>query len=582
MAVDKSFILKAFRNERDLLYFDTSSYYNSTVLSARYVSVKNPLIWSAWDIVFSYTTYFSSSIDKDDFMQLAADVIQLDLAATVHHSDGFLIWKSDKLYVEPFNIPQEPFIRLNRAKIILPQNLKPYQAQCALQSAQLKFFDDTFISPMAQKSMLFFRAFLDPCDMITESSTIRLYPSITVHQNGVFQMHFRVMSNGVPISTKDFIDKFLNAPMILARDILVPPALFLLDARKVLLEDEVLSNRNENLKHWLRVNEMVEKFTILDEGGEEYFDHYLISINPEESKSGPALSLSILTNMIGNALETLLNKPRLGKEYQILGKKKSKYNQGDFWSGRPTVYMLDMDQHPKKASEIYEKYSEDLEYIAARSTGILTNKNYLGDSLRSADDYLSYVAKSINLFVYSSNGIDVHSGSDPNGNELVYRLQSQVDFADFISGSLWQCEEISLKHATTVEELISNRENQTLYDYLSRRPFVYGELDDWFKALQKIKDVDSIKNAITFNTTLNLEKFKEKRNFKRQQFQWLMAALLGIIAAGTSGGTLIGLLWTGIGMPEQAQIFYSGLSMAIVGALFALFYKLFVEPLKVP
>lgn len=133
-------------------------------------------------------------------------------------------------------------------------------------------------------------------------------------------------------------------------------------------------------------------------------------------------------------------------------------------------------------------------------------------------------------------------------------------------------------HARTVEELINNRERQTFYDYASRHPFHYGELNDWFAVVQKSRNMDATRASIAFNTTLNLEKFKERRNFRRQQFQWLMAALLGVIAAGTSGGKLVSLIWEGMGGTPQTEFLYAIMAMIVVASIFSVSYRVFVEP----
>lgn len=542
----------------------------------------NLLIWSGWNIIFSYTTYFDKAIQHDHFMQLAADVVQSGLAVVSHYSEGFLIWKSQEVHAEAFGIQQEPFVRRSSADIEFPDGLNPYQMQCAFQAAQLHFYEQNVVSPMVAKEMSYFRAFLDPCELQIEGNNILLYPTIIVHRNGVFQMQFRLLSNGNLVSTRELIDRFLNSPMAAAKDILLPPALMRLDARKLLFEDEYYGKRSAHQSEWNRLNSIIEQATFRVEGDPDSFDHDLISIDPEGKGRGPQSSLATLTTMLGNALETLLNQPRMGWKYRLLGPKKPRYTQGNFWSGEPAVYLLTMRDQPKTATELQAKYAPELGHIMVRSKDISTTQaqKQLGASLRMADDYLSYTGTALNLFAYSRSGIEQRNDTDPNGNGLVYALQAQVDFVDYINGSLWQCEERALLHARTVEELIANRERQTMYDYASRYPFHFGELNDWFSAVQKAKNIDATRASIAFNTTLNLEKFKERRNFKRQQFQWVMAALLGVIAAGTSGGKLVSLIWEGVGGKSLSEFQYALMAMGVIASIFLASYKAFVEPIK--
>ncbi|WP_221090912.1 hypothetical protein [Deinococcus aquaedulcis] len=544
-------------------------------------STADVLIWSDWDIIFAYTTYFTGAIQHDHFMQLAADVVQSGLAVVSHYSEGFLIWKSQSIHAEPFDIHREPFVRPRTVEFTFPDGLGPYQMQCALHAAQMRFFEHHYVSPMVAKELLYFKAFLEPCELKTEGKHIRLYPSLTVHQNGVFQMHFRLMSNGNLISTRELIDDFLNSSMAVATDILVPPALMKLDGRKLIFEDDYYESRRSALRQWRRLENLIARSVNRVEGGPDSFDHDLISLDPEGKGEGAPMSLTTVTTMLSNALTTLLNQPRMGWRYRLLGPKKARYEQGEFWRGTPNVYLLSVRNHPLTASDIHSRYAAELGHIMSRSKDIPGPhaQKHLGESLRSAEDYLSYTGQALNLFVYSRSGRDGYEGDDPNANELIYALQSHVDLVDFINGSLWQCEERALLHAHTVEELITNRKRQTLYDYASRRPFHFGELNDWFTEVQKAHNIEATRAAIAFNTTLNLEKFKERRNFKRQQFQWLMAALLGVIAAGTSGGKLVSLFWEGAGGLPQSELRYALVAMTVVAMVFLAAYKGFVEPI---
>lgn len=382
--------------------------------------VSNLLIWGDWNIIFSYMTYFNRQIEHDHFMQLAADVVQSGLAAISHYSEGFLIWKSSKINAEYFDIERESFVRMESAKFTFPEGLNPYQMQCALHAAQLRFFDHRHLSPMVAKEMLYFRAFLDPCELKIQGRILRFYPHITVHQNGVFQMHFRMISGGSLVSTREFINDFLNSPMSPADDILLPPALMRLDGRKLLFGDEYYDRRITRLHEWSRLEDVIDKFTFYAEGEPDSFSHNFISIDPEGKSKGPPVSLTTLTVMLGNALETLLNQPRMGWKYQFLGPKKARYTQGNFWSGVPAVYLLSMKDHPYMASEIHEKYASDLSHIMIRSKDIPTTHagKHLGESLRLSEDYLCYSGTAVNLFVYSRSGIEDHDETDPNAKWL--------------------------------------------------------------------------------------------------------------------------------------------------------------------
>ena len=244
------------------------------------------------------------------------------------------------------------------------------------------------------------------------------------------------------------------------------------------------------------------------------------------------------------------------------------------------MYLLSMRDQPEFVSEMMESYRTAFGSLLMRSSHVRADvaEKAVKESHRLMNDYLSYTGASLNLFVFGTHATS--KSDDPNANDLLFPLQSQVEYSEFIAGSFWQCEERALLHAHTVEELIINRVNQTELERMSRRAFNYGELNDWLVEVHRELDIDSTRAAIAQNTTLNLERFKEYRNFKRQQFQWLMTSIAGLIAAAITGGKLGEVLWEGFGGPPQPELRYILWAFGIVLLLFIVLYKIFIVPLR--
>lgn len=562
-----------FNDHRNLIKMD------SIVFDEKYL-LSIPL-WYDWDIVFSYTSYFNRQIDHDAFMQLVGDVVQSDLAVISHYSEGFLVWKSSAVKVEQFDIDWEPYTTSKSIDIKLPEDLNSYQAQCAFQAIQQRFYENNILSTKSQENMVYFRAYLDPCILDFENYSVTCYPSITVHKNGVFQTHFRIISNGKSITTGRLIDDFINIPTKVATNILVPPALMKLDGRRYLWDLAETARQRRRVPNKIKIlNELISKSIVDIDGGEDSFDHKLVSVNPENLEDGVKISMMLINDMISNSLELLLNPTKNGWYLNLIPKKKQKYERGNFWSGRPTVYLLSMRGQPEFVSEMMESYKTAFGSLLMRSSHVRADvaEKAVKESHRLMNDYLSYTGTSLNLFVFGTHALS--KSDDPNANDLLFPLQSQVEYSEFVAGSFWQCEERALLHAHTVEELIINRVNQTELERMSRQAFNYGELNDWLVEVHKELDIDSTRAAITQNTTLNLERFKEYRNFKRQQFQWLMTSIAGLIAAAITGGKLGEVLWEGFGGPPQSELRYVLCAFGIVLLLFIVLYKIFIVPLR--
>lgn len=530
-----------------------------------------------WDILFSYTSYFEQPLTQPDFHRFAGQTVHSGLSAVTYYSNGFLAWNNGGVQLEPFDVDPEPYVKQDQATGQFPEGLTPYQTQCALHAVQQRFYEKRSLSSMSQALHQYLRAYLDPCELIAGGRTSIVYPVLTIHRNGVIQASFRVMNGPGDMSAQALIDEVLALPYTAADDLVLPPALLRLDIQQILSTRG--KSRRERIKaatEFATMNQQIEQHQEHRHRPGADFGHLQVSLSALPKHQDIQCSLTMLVEMLFNAAEVLANtrrRARWGRWSQIT------YRQGDFWSGRPHVYLRSTLPHPEQAAELAAQHAEAFGQILARSTHLspVQAGKELGPSLRLAEDYLSYVGRAASLSVYSAQGLRQHASPDPNGNELIYRLQAKADFADFMAGSYWQCEETALSHAQTVEELIANRERQTKLEHVARHPFNSGELNDWFTAVMDSYDLKGTREAIALNTALKLEKFKEERNSGRQHFQWVMAALLGVIAASTSGArNLVNIIWGFIGGPPLSEFAATAIAFLLTSAAIFGAYRIFV------
>ncbi|WP_146202827.1 hypothetical protein [Deinococcus irradiatisoli] len=407
-------------------------------------ALPSALVIRKWDILFSFTTYLEQPLDETDFYRIAGKTVSSGLAEVAYSSAGFLFWYTDSLQVKKFDLDLEPYTRQKQATIQFPTGLAPYQTQCALHAAQQRFHEQQTLSPMAQEGYAYFRAYLSPCELIISGRTSTLYPVITVHRNGVVQISFRALNaqNDTPVEV--LIDKIMNLISTGTEDIFMPPALLGLDVEQILSSrSNSRKERSKAKRELASLGEKIRQHQEYRQYSEDGFEHLQVSVKALSINSGPQPSLAMVASMTINAIELLANK----RSNRSKSRGRAMHRQGEFGMWRHHVYIRTTVPHPETATEMAELYAEPFGKILFKSSSISSEfaRKELGQQLRLAEDYLSYVGRAASLSVYSAQGIRQHKGFDPHDNELVYQLHAKADFADFMAGSYWQCEEVALR-----------------------------------------------------------------------------------------------------------------------------------------
>lgn len=430
----------------------------------------------------------------------------------------------------------------------------------------------------------YIRGFLEPCVFEYEDRRIHLYPQIKIYQNGVITVSLRVISPTIPIDSDSFIDNFLNLHFQGTRVLLVPPALLLWDSNYWLLKgskDQLnTKGRVADLRELKRIKKIVEQKQMLEVG--DTFSHLLVTVDPEGKLEKPSIKVDLLHSMIFSAVAGVLNQPRTGWQYIVFGQKPYRYEQGNFWYGMPSIFIKSFKNQPKSATKIREQFGFSLGQILARSKSLPQSsaQEILGESLRAFDDYTAHISSGARLWVYTSAFIENSKPFfDANHNHLIFAPEAQTEFVDYVQTSFRKLEETSTLSSASIESLIKDRKKRNILEQMVSSSSNVGEIQDLIRFALRVMKIEDLRSRVDENLLLHSERLKERRGLERQNFEWILVGLFGLLGATNLGKDVLKPLWLYWGwtvpvVKELADVFFIFLAVLLIGlSIFAFWWR---------
>lgn len=532
------------------------------------------LVLKDWNVVYHYTTSFS--LRPTNLTEILVQFIKSGLCEVAYHPTGALCWQADgKPHLGSFNIEtHRDGTRYRSAEIHFPAGLQanPYALEGAYQMLMLRFAELDLLNPTMYEGVDYVRGIVTPCVFQGAMGSATLYPQITLYENGVLNVTYRLLAPKDSLLVDEFVENYLNLAAHEMNELLIPPGLMSLDTKNYLLNSEV-RDRRQALIELKRVKHLVQSHSKLEVMGA--FKHTLISVNPDPANGSKAtINLELLNSMFFSAVACVIYPPVQGWKFRWLGSMGRERVSWGTWIGRPNVYLFSFENQPDKATEVHRKYEWEFAKIMARNSNIPKDKakELLGKSLRLFEDFGIFINTAINLWIYSTSGLKSRHKVDANQNELIYHLEAKAQFIDFIYASYQRLEERSFDPHATISTLSEDRRELFRIESILAKPAQSGEIKDMFDTAFRILELERTRSRIAEGASLNLERLREMRDYGRQKFEWALIVVLGISSANGLGKDFFQPLWKQFGLPliypEALQApFFIAVTLAVLVAV---------------
>lgn len=396
--------------------------------------MKARMIIRDWDVWHVYSSFLQSG--HIDLMAAGSALVRSGLAACVLHRDGNTWWNTDEgVRTGLTHVELNP--RRIGAKISLKvdgggdSGLTGYAAEAWYQASYFRF-DEMRLCMAGPIPPPYIRIVLGEFHLTSSGADfgIILYPVVKLFESGVILVEFRTIAPKRDIAIEEFIDRHVNLGLVRFDKVEVPPSVSDLATKayyqsviKWPLRLRYFLNKAQS-GHRQAVTELTENIQSGD---------FSVQLAPLSSENEKGDTLESLARTIYSIIGFVISNPRSGLEFMLRGQRKI-ISAGNYWCGRPHVYLIDFEEQKASAKENIQTFGGEFGWILGRCFGspLEAGLRYLPADMRHFDDYSAFISQAASLWVWSTEGKERQSGcADANRGHLIYEQQATVELLEY-------------------------------------------------------------------------------------------------------------------------------------------------------
>lgn len=496
-----------------------------------------------WSIWHSYSTFLLE--DSYSLEEIAYKLVETGLCPLVFSQDLKIWWKEDN----KVNVTILEVLERNISGVIVkwPEISDNYINEGLKQFLLMYNAESNLLNTKYRDSFDYIRCFMNACELKSGLRPIMLYPQIKIYNTGSINLTFRQISPDFEYPIDSFIMHEVNLFRNEFDKVALPMEIMKLSGRYSLhfyplafkLHDKIKGN--PVLK---KLDYLIDQDTKLEQHGD--FSFYLTQIVQNNEK----YYLEDIIEQFMFALSYAINT----KKGEISLFSKLKYNLGDYFILRPSIYITKFKDQPDNSSQITEKFGRQIGKIMARTIKpfYMDFSKFLGENLREFDDYCLYMNKGITLFIFSSLGSK--SLEEDINLSMLYEKQVQIESIDHLNISLKRLSKISSNVNLSYESVIFDQIKQiSLEEFFIEEISNYGEINKIFSYASNEFNWDSIRELIDKKLKMRSEYSNVKNNESYIKIGIALTTLFGLISVPSFVDKVTNPLWIYLNLPVSTD-----------------------------
>ena len=391
-----------------------------------------------WEVWYTYATYLH--VTKVDLDEAARSLVEAGIALCAMLWNGRTYWSSGQKVCSGKTTVEldEPDGTANfsvESDTGCTEGLDGFAQEAWYQAAYFQYAETRVFGEDQPLPSPYLRAFLGQCNLIHATdpeSKIRLYPTLLIYGSGVTMLELRAIGPECSIPLRQFITDSVNLFQIAFERVEVPPSLANLATQAYYhsYREWSILYRAALVRLQQGHETAVRQLTRHHKEGDFGFD-----LAPMSSEEGASRSevLSSFALTVFHSAAFAISRPRSGVAFLLRGQKRTP-QLGNFWSGRPHIYIIRFDGQSKTASENECLHEAAFRSMLLRSPApdAAVAKQRLPKDCRLFEDYNAYVTSAATLWVWSTSGIDrQREWVDANRGDLIYAPQAVVELLEY-------------------------------------------------------------------------------------------------------------------------------------------------------
>jgi hypothetical protein len=324
-----------------------------------------------WCVWHTYATFLHRQ--PQDLAQIAAKLVKTGTCELAFRPDGRIWWYTEReCKSTTLDLAKLPFHA--RMKFSFPVDLNDFVQLCLLEGVGMALFGKHLFEANLPEHI---RLYMRPCIFERDDINALVYPQITLYEDGVILLAFKILSGERMLDTAQFVNSVVNFPLREANSARIPATLL----RKFLLLDQVRTGSFlcRMLGVFGHLQNPIEKFIRYYEYNEvdlgssrRYFSVRKEWVSEAGRSEGSALTLRGLSERIEDVIAWVAL-PRLDRATGAIRRRDPLPPLvGGTWVGRPEIHLIDYDTKPSAKSTLSDATKQGFACILARTEAPLS------------------------------------------------------------------------------------------------------------------------------------------------------------------------------------------------------------------
>jgi hypothetical protein len=505
------------------------------------------MILRDWDVWHVYSSFLDT--EKVDLEAAAKVLVQSGAAVCAFHRGGRTWWQTDTgihsgmTTVTPGTTCSEAQLELvaeNGEKC----DLGDYATEAWFEASYFRFAEQRVLGDEPRIPPPYVRAVLGEFHLTSDKAglTVVTYPVVKLFENGIILVEFRIIAPKDEILLEEFIDTFMKLGVIKFDNVLVPPSISEL-APKAFYHS--VQFWQPHYRAYLAWKERSHYRAVKEKTCEFQSGDFIARLAPLTMDEHQFDTLSSLAQTLFSIVGFIISNPRLGAKYIFLGQRKI-IQTGNWWSGRPHVYLIDFEGQRSSAQKNIKAFGAEFGLILGTQVGDKkkVGLRYLSEDLRHFDDFSTFIAQSASLWVWSKNGRERQNAwADANRGHLIYEHHAIIELLEYdyiLHRALLAKAEI----AKSANVVYSARWaiNQLRSDIANASHF--GEIRELLIAGLKAMGIEDLRDRIHESLSIREAEASLREMRGNERFRRSITILFGLIATHSLASQILNPIWT--------------------------------------
>ena len=383
-----------------------------------------------WDIWYVYSSFLN--INRVDLEAAGSALVNSGVSVCALHRDGKTWWNTEQGLRSGFtNFELLAQGKVSKFDLKVDGNgksgLSGYTQQAWYQAGYFRSKELRVSKPPP-----YVRAVLSEFHLTSSESgfSVVLYPVIKLFESGVILVEFRTMSPEFNTPLEEFINCHVNLGFVNFDEIEVPPAISDLAKKAYYHSVQSWPTHQRSTMNQL---EREHSQAVKKKSREVISGDFTAILAPLSREQGQTETLSTLAQTLYSVVGFVISNPRSGLSYLLRGQKHL-ISAGNFWSGRPHVYITDFKDQKTTSDENIQTYGAEFGWIHKRYYGGQDQVGLINlpKDLRLFNDYSAFISQAVSLWVWSKKGRDrMKPYADANRGYLIYEQQAIIELLEY-------------------------------------------------------------------------------------------------------------------------------------------------------